>query len=47
MVVNVTIAVNVPDDVEDVGEYLNEATFDATHPDGGDIYNNVVDYNID
>lgn len=46
MIVNVIIAVNVPDEVEDISEYLNEATFNATHPEGGDIYDNVMDYFI-
>ena len=45
MIAKVTIAVNIPDGVEDVDEYLNETTFEAIHPDGGDIYDMVVNFN--
>lgn len=43
MLVKVEMIVNVPDDA-DVDDYLNEAEFTATGPDGTDIYEEIRDW---
>lgn len=44
MKVLVHVVVDVPDDVEDVEEYLNDVSFDCMTPEGVDIYDHIDGY---
>ncbi len=42
--VQVTLVVKVPDNTENVEDYLNDVSFDCMTPDGEDIYVRVERY---